>query len=491
MKVCVLQPDYSQSTLAHKNYDPPCKLSHLLQQDQVDHIFLNKATTYRQLKDLKKQGYDIFVNLIKGYRDWDIPYFGDVTNSLEDLNLPYTGPTSRLCDIRKDVIKYVAYSVGVNTPAFVLAETFADVENACNELKLPLFVKPGKAGDSLGIDKRSYVTTKEELLNKAVEIIDSYEQALIEEYIDGREFTVMIAANPDDSRSPMVYKPIEFVFPPREHFKTYDLKVRQHHPEFYIPCSDELLDLRLKDTAKRIFLELNPDGYASFDFRVNGKGDIFFLEINFPCTVFCPQGSEALADYILKFDDAGHTGFLKHIIREGITRHQRRQKKYKVQGNAISGYGIYAVKELKAGEVVSPGEARMQKIVTRSYVQSYWSNSEKELFQRYAWPISEEVFILWDSNPVEWFPQNHSCNPNTALNGLDTVAIRDIAAGEELTIDYSTLCDENMLEFQCQCGTPKCREIIRGTPGNSVTMREQKLNNSKFKIDVSPISTLA
>ncbi|MCV3216901.1 SET domain-containing protein-lysine N-methyltransferase [Plectonema radiosum NIES-515] len=484
MKVCVLQPDYSQSTLDYKNYDPPRNLSYLLPEDQVDHVFLNKTIAYRQLKELKKQGYDIFVNLIEGYRDWDIPFSYDVATALEDLNLPYTGPKPSPYDPPKDVIKYVAESMGVKTPAFVVAETLADVENTFQNLKFPLFVKPVETGDSLGVDNKSYVTTKEELLSKAADILANFERVLIEEYIDGRELTVLIAANPDDAGSPVVYKPVEFLFPKGEHFKTYDLKHKQHHPQCYVPCDDEQLDVRLREATKLIFLAINPTGYARVDFRINGKGEVFFLEINLPCTVLCGEVSENSADYILKFDGTGLDGFLKHIIAEGIARHQRRQKKYKVRNNQISGYGIYAVKDLKSGEVIFTGEARSQKIVTRSYVESHWNAIQKEDFRRYAYPISEEVFILWDDNPTEWSPQNHSCDPNIAIQGLDYVAIRDITAGEELTLDYATLYDENFLEFDCQCGSLNCRGIIRGISGNSVTQREKKLKNSQLKIEI-------
>ncbi|MBW4593710.1 MAG: SET domain-containing protein-lysine N-methyltransferase [Brasilonema angustatum HA4187-MV1] len=486
MKVCVLQPDYSQSTLDYKNIDQPRDLSHLLPENQLDHIFLQKTIIYRQLKELKKQRYDIFVNLCEGYRDWDVSSIHDVTTALEELNLPYTGPTSTLYDLPKELMKYVAYCQGVGTPAFVIAESLADVDKACDDLKFPLFVRPTATGDSLLTDKQFYVTTKQELLSKAADIIANFDRVMIEEYVDGREFTVLVVANPDDARSPIVYRPIEFVFSEKESFKTYDLKIRQHHSGRYIPCSDNQLDLRLRDVAKELFLGFETTvGYARLDCRVNEKGEIFFLEINFPCSVFSPEGSEDAVDYILKFDDGGHGAFLQHIITEGIARYQRQQKKYKMWGSPICGYGIYAAKDLKTGEIVIQKEEKALKIVTRSYVQSHWSATEQEVFQRYAYPLSEEIFMLWDSNPTEWAPINHSCDPNTAFQGLNIYAIRDIAVGEELTFDYSTMYNENMLEFQCQCHSPKCRKIIRGVPLNSVTLHEQKLNKSNLLDNIS------
>src|SRR5688500_10604765 len=72
-KICVLQPDYSSSAVDYKNYDPHRDLAPLLPEASVDHIFLNKLTTYKQLKELKNENYAIFVNLCEGYLEWDVP----------------------------------------------------------------------------------------------------------------------------------------------------------------------------------------------------------------------------------------------------------------------------------------------------------------------------------------------------------------------------------------------------------------------------------
>ena len=211
MKICVLQPDYSTSDVDYKNYDPPRDLSNLLLGAEIDHVLLNKLTTYKQLKELKKKNYDVFVNLCEGYLEWNIPSI-DVIYFLELLNLPFTGPTSLLYDPPKDLMKYVAYTAGINTPAFALVESLNDIEKACGHLQYPLFVKPDKAGDSLGIDQQSLVYTKDELLKKCATIIEEYGPLLVEEYIDGREFTVMLVADAEDEKTCKVFKPVEYIF---------------------------------------------------------------------------------------------------------------------------------------------------------------------------------------------------------------------------------------------------------------------------------------
>ncbi len=474
MKVCVLQPDYSTSGVDYKNYDPARDLARLLPNDTVDHVYLNKLHTYRQLKELKNKGYDIFVNLCEGYLEWDVPSI-DVIYTLELLNLPHTGPSTLLYDPPKELMKYVAHTEGVHTPAYVLVENMEDVDSAIEKLRFPLFVKPAKAGDSLGIDEHSLVKNKEELKQKVAEVINEYEVLLVEEYIKGREFTVLVAANANDAKQCTVFKPIEFVFPKGNQFKTYALKTSELHPDANIACKDKVLDEQLRDAAQRIFRSFGGVGYARMDFRMNDKGKLFFLEINFTCSVFYTDGYEGSADYILKHDGIGQAGFLRHIMAEGIARHRRKQLKYRMKGNSIAGFGIYSTRAISANELIFKGEEKPQRLVTRRHVEQSWSPEEKEIFRRYAYPVSNEVFLLWDDNPSGWAPQNHSCQPNTAYEGLDIIALRNIEKGEELTLDYASfLDDEHMEPFQCRCGAPNCRGLITGQPYNSVTVREQQ-----------------
>ena len=473
MKVCVLQPDYSTTGVDYKNYDPPRDLALLIPEHEVHTVFLNKLTTYSQLKDLSKQGYDIFVNLCEGYLEWEVPSI-DVIYTLELLNLPFTGPTTKLYDPPKELMKYLAYCEGVKTPGYVLINELADVDEAVKHLTFPLFVKPAKAGDSLGVDDRSLVNNKIELQQKCISILDEYGPLLVEEYIAGREFTVLVAANADE-HSCTVFRPVEYLFPQGRSFKTYALKTSELHPDCNVPCTDDELDRQLRAATERIFKGFNGVGYARLDFRVNDIQEIYFLEINFTCSVFYIDGYEGSADFIIKFDGIGQAGFLRHMIAEGIARHQRKLKPFIMKGNSIAGYGIYANRNIRKGEIIFKGEGRAQRIITKRFVEKYWNEDEKLHFRRYAYPISDEVFILWDDDPSEWAPQNHCCTPNTEFDGLNVLAINDISKGQELTLDYANFLDEHMEPFECQCGTKLCRGKISGQPGNSLNLREKSI----------------
>ena len=384
-----------------------------------------------------------------------------------------------LLDVPKKLMKYVAYSEGVKVPAYALVNSLGEIDKETQHLKYPLFVKPAHAGDSRGIDEHSLVHNEKELKVKCASIIEEHSSLLIEEYIAGREFTVLVAANADNPKECTTYKPVEYIFPEGLEFKTYALKTWELHPDCNYPCNDKEMEKGLRDAAKKIFLAFSGVGYCRMDFRVNAKRVIYFLELNFTCSVFYTDGWDGSADFILKFDGTGHAGFLRHIIAEGIARHKRRQKAYEIKGNSIAGFGIYASRDILKGEIVFKGEEKSQRIITKRFMENNWNEKEKENFRRYAYPISKEVFILWDEDPAEWAPQNHSCDPNTDFDGLNIVAIKNIQKGEELTLDYAMFLDETMEPFTGSCGSANCRGLIKGIKDMSVTKREQTKKSSR------------
>jgi D-alanine-D-alanine ligase len=107
-------------------------------------------------------------------------------------------------------------------------------------------------------------------------------------------------------------------------------------------------------------------------------------------------------------------------------------------------------------------------------VERHWDERAKRDFRHYAYPVSSEVYILWDERAENWAPQNHSCEASTAYDGLNVVALRDVRRGEELTLDYADVLDETAAPFACTCGSARCRGTIKGSRDNTVTAREQR-----------------
>ncbi len=424
MKICVLQPDYTGSPVDYGNYDPRRDLSVWLPEDTVDHLFLRKSTTYRQLLEASRRGYDIYINLCEGYPEWDIPGF-DVIWSLERLNLPYTGPSPRVFLPSKITMKIVAHVAGVATPGWCVISSPDQLLQSPEGLRYPLFVKPADSGDSLGIDRNSLVADLDELRDKCAELLPEYPNILVEEYAGGREFTVLVAA---DARHPdrvLTLTPFEFLFEPGQGFKTYQMKVAEHHPSSNVPVTDLAVAARLRDMAARIFRAFEGESYARIDLRADEAGRLYFLEINCECSICYPEGSEGSADYILKHDPLGHTGFLRYVIAEGIARHRRRQRRFTVRTGADGSPACFAIEGFNAGETVLRGEAATHRLSTCGYDERTIPSPPS---------LSGGLLLLRDADPRLWAPFRLAETGNVTWRGLDVVAQRAIGPGEELTL---------------------------------------------------------
>jgi D-alanine-D-alanine ligase len=196
---------------------------------------------------------------------------------------------------------------------------------------------------------------------------------------------------------------------------------------------------------------------------MDAAGDIYVLEINPNCGVFYPEGQHGSADLCLANDPVGHRGFLEHLLACAIRRRDRARRPWALRYVRDHGFGLFATRALQPGDLVEQYEGRPHVLVSRRHVERHWRGLRRHWFEPYAWPITADLYIAWSDNPDDWRPINHSCDPNTWLEGLDLVARRDIAAGEELTIEYATFCGPAMAPFECACGAPDCRRVILGS----------------------------
>ncbi|MEK7392984.1 MAG: SET domain-containing protein-lysine N-methyltransferase, partial [Fibrobacterota bacterium] len=365
----------------------------------------------------------------------------------------------------KDIMKQRVEAAGIRVPHHTRVRSRDEARVAAERFGYPVILKPIDGAGSADTFRVNDARELEVARARTAHVTE----LSVEEFVDGREFTVLVAAEPNDRNRPIVLCPLEFCFPNGETFKSYDLKITQHHPECNVPVSDPDLDAKLREAARRVFVGFDGEGYARLDFRMDRAGALHFLDINFACSIFYPHGSEGSADYILRNDSLGASGFLTHIVREGISRHAKNRRNWVRKGNSSAGYGIFANRNLAQGEVVFAGEEGSFRLISRGRLESNWTAEEQDTARHYAIPFSSELLAIWNRDPDNWAPQNHSCDANTAYQGLDVVAVRDIAQGQELTLDYSNLCDDSIPAFSCRCGAGNCRGTVAGTAGFSLT----------------------
>ena len=282
-----------------------------------------KVNSVRQVEDLIDSGkYDLFFNLCDGAADQDIPGI-EVIQKLEERQVPYAGACSACYEPTRVEMKEACAKIGIATPNYVVATTPEDVERAAEVLNFPLFVKHHSSYASVDLSRRSRVLSPEGLRIQAKKIISRHGAALIEEYIDGIECTVLVAENPDDPNRPKTYTPAQYQFPQGESFKHSDLKWVDYEGLSSFPVQDQVLADRLRDECARFFVELGAASFGRCDIRVDRSGTPYMLEINPNCGVYYPPKDYGSADICLSLDPEGHEGFTRQLVAAALGRHRR------------------------------------------------------------------------------------------------------------------------------------------------------------------------
>ena len=303
--------------------DWPCDPRPFLPEAAWDYVALEKATAVETVTDLVRRGYDVFFNLCDGAADEDRPGI-EVVETLEQLNVPFTGATSEYYEPTRVRMKEACRAGNIATPAWVLASGPADVERAAETLRFPLIVKHHSSSASVSLSRASRVASAAGLRRQAKKIMSRHGKALIEEFIEGTEATVLVAENPDDPARPKTYTPMQYRFPEGESFKHAKLKWVDYDAMSSFPVEDPDLDARLRDDAARFFVELKGASFGRCDLRIDAHGTPFMLEINPNCGVYYPDTAPGSADLCLANDPAGHEGFTRQLVAAALRRHERR-----------------------------------------------------------------------------------------------------------------------------------------------------------------------
>lgn len=424
--------------------------------------YLNGLNAASRVKELAQRSFDLFVNMCDS--NWSEPYPGpEVIRALEEAGVAFTGADSAFYDPSREQMKRVCRWLGIHTPAGFEVRDAAEIVSAASKLAFPLFIKIPNSFGSTGIEPGSRVESLPALQAQAGKVIANFGSALIEEYIDGREFTVLLAENPEDRFVPKAYPPIEFIFPPGESFKHFNLKWIDWEQLTAKPVEDPALALRLMDAGRKLFSGLNGVSYGRCDMRMNAAGEIFILEINPNCGIFYAPNEPGSADFVLMNDPEGHRGFIDRIFKAALARRQRLQPSFAVRFLPGRGEGLVARRAIHAGETILTPPRGAPTLVSLEEVQNHWPAELQRHFFQNAYPLTEETWIVPPSSASQWTPLQHSCDPNAWWEGLDVRARRSIEAGEAITLDYATFHNERMPSFSCQCAAADCRKVIHGS----------------------------
>jgi len=230
---------------------------------------------------------DIAFNLLEEFQGI-VTYDQYVVAFLELMKLPYTGCNPRGMMISRDkaLSKQILSYHRIPTPRFALLRKGRRYR-APRRLKFPLFVKSATDDASLGISQASIVADAEHLKER-IEFVheQSGADALIEEYIEGRELYVGVMGNDRLHTFPVWEMDFGTLPDVKAGIATrkvkWDRRYQQKHG-IRTGAAQALPDgcaAYLDRLSKRIYRALSLTGYARMDFRLRPDGALFVLEAN-------------------------------------------------------------------------------------------------------------------------------------------------------------------------------------------------------------------
>ncbi len=239
---------------------------------------------------------------------------------LEYSGVSFTGggASCHYLGLSKPLSKRLFQSAGLPTSRFLLVESAAEAAAWGDELgvRFPAIVKASQEGEGIGIDDRSVVDNRADLVEAAARVIRRFSQpALVEEFLPGREFTAGVI----DAEVPWVLPVMEIMVGPGRTF-SYAAKSGDTVPEV---CPADL-QAPLRDAMARLAVRagrlLGCRDYWRVDFRMDAAGQPLILEVN-----TLPGLQPGYSDLTRMADPAGigYDGLVLAIV-ESATRVSRR-----------------------------------------------------------------------------------------------------------------------------------------------------------------------
>ena len=202
---------------------------------------------------------------------------GKLQGYFDTLKIPYTS-----CDAATSAITFnkrytvaIAKMAGISVANSIhlFKHTAIPAFQILDQLKLPLFVKPGNGGSSIGMSKVSKAEQLEDAIAKAFQEDD---QVLIEEMVKGREFTVGVFK----TKGNIIVLPLTEVSTQKDFFD-FEAKYGGKSSEVTPANVDEAVADKIREAAKKIYAVFNCRGVVRIDFIYNEEsGQPFMLEVN-------------------------------------------------------------------------------------------------------------------------------------------------------------------------------------------------------------------
>ena len=222
--------------------------------------------------------WDLVFNVAEGI--WGRSREAQVPALLELYGVAYTfsDPLTSAITLDKAIAKRLVMAAGIHTPPFAVVQEASDIQSV--QLRYPLFAKPSSEGTGRGISERSRVDNPEQLEAICVELLrDLGQPVLVEEYLNGREFTVGILGSGRAARAIGAME-VHIAGPTDQAVYTHEIKENWHGVVRYTPVADPELRTELLTLGLRAYRALECRDLGRVDIRQDRLGRAAFIEVN-------------------------------------------------------------------------------------------------------------------------------------------------------------------------------------------------------------------
>lgn len=232
---------------------------------------------------------------------------------LDMLQFPYTcaGVMGMMLSHNKHLAKRQFLTHGLPTAKFMVISDVNAIPES--DLRYPMFVKPASEGSSIGINQDAIVRNYDDLMKQVQWTLETtHSLVLVEEYIEGREFTIGVLGN---EALPIV----EIISPTG--FYSYEQK-EDFESAVYRVCPAHLTDAQTKEfqhialTAKKALLL---EDVCRMDMRMDNAGNPYILEVN-PIPLMYPDPKQASLVYAAFANGLTYTDIVSKIIESAAKR---------------------------------------------------------------------------------------------------------------------------------------------------------------------------
>lgn len=226
----------------------------------------------KDLKRLIEEPFDVAFLCLHGKYGED----GTVQGLLDIVGIPYTCSGVWASALAMDKVKAKVFyeREGIPTPPSltVSKDDKVDIQQVISSMGEKVVVKPGTEGSAIGVFIVEGAEAIEDALQKALDIDD---EALIERYIKGREFTVAVLGNHEPKAMPV----IEIV--PKSDFYDFESKYAVGGSQHICPARipDDVTKVMQRE-AENAHKALSCSGTSRTDFILEDNGDCWALETN-------------------------------------------------------------------------------------------------------------------------------------------------------------------------------------------------------------------